>query len=155
MPVLVAGGCAATAAVVATVVVVKMLTPHGYKLTIKAEERPRDLYNGLVRAMKRDHPDIRIAEENQPERYFEARWMGPEAERKAVEEWVSFVVQPLPDETSELVIAMGFGENRHADYRKWALEQIDALMAGLDVEWTVAAAGVDGTGLRLAGRPAP
>jgi hypothetical protein len=143
-------GCAATA-VVATVMVVRMLTPHGYKLTIKAEERPRDLYNGLVQALKAAHPDMRIAEENQPERYFEASWRAEAAPgSEATTEWVSFVVQPLPDETSELVIAMGYGTNRRADYRQWALNRIDSLMGDLGVEWKVASVVPGADGARVA-----
>lgn len=127
-------GCVATAAVVTTVVVVRMLTPYGYKLTIKAEQPPRELYNGLVALLKRSHPDIKVLKEHQPDRAFDASWTGP----NGVEEWVSLVVQPLPDETSELVIALGFGKKQRAEYKQWATERVGEMMAELGVEWKVA-----------------
>lgn len=140
-------GCVATA-VVATVVVVRMLTPYGYKLTIKAEEQPRELYNGLVGLLKRSHPDIKILVENQPERAFDAQWKTEEG----VEEWVSLVVQPLPDETSELVIAVGFGKKQKAEYKEWATERVGQMLDELGVAWKIAAAPLPDAGfLRLAG----
>jgi hypothetical protein len=128
-------GCVATAAVVTTVVVVRMLTPYGYKLTVKAEEEPRELYNGLVALLKRSHPNIKVLTENQPERAFDAKW----TREDGVEEWVSLVVQPLPDETSELVIALGFGKKQKAAYKEWATERVGEMMSELGVEWKIAA----------------
>lgn len=141
-------GCVATAAVVTTVVVVRMLTPYGYKLTVKAEEEPRELYNGLVALLKRSHPNIRILVENQPERAFDAKWTRTDG----VEEWVSLVVQPLPDETSELVIALGFGKKQKATYKEWATERVGEMMSELAVEWKIAAGVMpsDDAGTRLA-----
>lgn len=128
-------GCVATAAVVTTVVVVRMLTPYGYKLTVKAEKEPRELYNELVGLLKRSHPNIRILVENQPERAFDAKWTRDDG----VEEWVSLVVQPLPDETSELVIALGFGKKQKAEYKAWATDRVGEMMSELGVEWKIAA----------------
>ncbi len=142
-------GCVATA-VVATVVVVRMLTPYGYKLTIKAEQDPRTLYNGLVSLLKRSHADIKILVENQPERAFDATWTAENGD----EEWVSLVVQPLPDETSELIIAIGFSKKQKAEYKEWATERVGEMMAELNVEWKVAAASdSEGTPFRFADAP--
>jgi hypothetical protein len=135
LPALLAG-CVATAAVVTTVIVVRMLTPYGYKLTIKAEQPPRELYNGLVALLKRSHPDIKVLKEHQPDRAFDASWTGA----NGAGEWVSLVVQPLPDETSELVIALGFEKKQRAEYKQWATERVGQMMDELGVEWKIAQA---------------
>jgi hypothetical protein len=141
-------GCVATAAVVTTVVVVRMLTPYGYKLTIKAEQEPRELYNGLVGLLKQKHPDLKVLAENQPDRAFDAEWTA----ENGVEEWVSLVVQPLPDETSELVIAIGFGKKQRAEYKEWATERDGQMLDELDVEWKIASTDEHiGERVRLAG----
>lgn len=127
-----------------------MLTPYGYKLTIKAEEEPRALYNGLVGLLKQ-YPNIQILVENQPERAFDAQWTTADG----VEEWVSLVVQPLPDETSQLVIAIGFGKKQKAKYKEWATERVGQMLDELGVEWKVAAATMDSDDapMRLARAP--
>lgn len=144
-------GCVAAAAVVTTVVVVRMLTPYGYKLTVKAEEEPRELYNGLVALLKRSHPNMKILVENQTERGFDAKWTRTDG----VEEWVSLVVQPLPDETSELVIALGFGKKQKASYKEWATQRVGEMMRELGVEWKIAAGGMraEDAERRLTGLP--
>ena len=134
MPVLT--GCLATAAVVTTVIVVRMLTPYGSKLTIKAEEEPRVLYNKLVAHFK-SYNGIKILTEDQEQRGFEAEWTGDEGLR----EWVSLVVQVLPDETSELVIAIGHEKEHKKDYETWAEERVGRIMQAIGVEWKIATAG--------------
>lgn len=149
-------GCVATTAVVATVVLVRMLTPHGYKLTIKAEQRPRELYNDLVALLRARHPELRVIQQDAAQRFFEAEWMAaPEPGVAATTEWVSMAVQTLPDESSELVIAMGNGRSRTADYREWTLARIDAMMEELGVAWRIAAGPSDATFAHAPGHPLP
>lgn len=127
-------GCLATAAVVTTIIVVRMLTPYGSKLTIKAEEEPRVLYNKLVAHFK-GYDGIKILTEDQSQRAFEAEWTGEEG----LEEWVSLVVQVLPDETSELVIAIGHKKQHKKDYETWAETRVGTIMRAIGVEWKIAA----------------
>lgn len=144
MPVL--SGCVATAAVVTTIIVVRMLTPYGSKLTIKAEEEPRVLYNKLVAHFK-GYKGIRILTEDQEQRAFEAEWTGEEG----LEEWVSLVVQVLPDESSELVIAIGHKKQHKKDYETWAEARVGRIMEAIGVEWKIAA--TDAAPKHLASRP--
>lgn len=135
---LVLSGCLATAAVVTTIIVVRMLTPYGSKLTVKAEEAPRVLYNKLVAHFK-GYSGIKILTEDQEQRGFEAEWIGEEGH----EEWVSLVVQVLPDETSELVIAIGYEKEQKKDYETWAKERVGKIMDAIGVEWKIASARPD------------
>lgn len=66
----------------------------------------------------------------------QATWENDEG----VEEWVSLEIEALPDESSQMIIAAGYGKKKREDFREWVLERLDVWMAELDVEWRVAAA---------------
>lgn len=130
-------GCVATAAVVTTAYAVEMISESGYTLTVKAEAPPRELYNKLVATLKARNPNIDIIEENQAERRFRAKATDSDGTRK----WVSFVIGPLPDETSQLLIAAGYDGKEGRKIRDWMLEQIDQVFDEMGIEWKIAAAG--------------
>lgn len=129
-------GCVATAAVVTTAYAVELINEQGYTLTIKAEAQPRDLYNRLVATLKARNPDLAVIEENQAERRFRAR----ARDADGTEKWVSFVVGPLPDETSQLLIAAGYGNREGRKIREWMIEQIDEVFQEMGIEWKIAGA---------------
>jgi hypothetical protein len=137
---LAAPGCVAAAAVVTTAYAVEMISESGYTLTVKAEAPPRELYNKLVATLKARNPNIEVLEENQAERKFRAKATDSEGTRK----WVSFVVGPLPDETSQLLIAAGYDGKEGRKIRDWMLEQIDEVFDEMGIEWKIAAAEGEG-----------
>jgi hypothetical protein len=114
-----------------------MVSEMGYTLTVKAEAPPRELYDKLVATLKARNPNIEILEENQAERKFRAKATDDEGTRK----WVSFVVGPLPDETSQLLIAAGYDGKEGRRIRDWMLEQLDQVFKEMNIQWKVAAAG--------------
>lgn len=123
-------------AIVTTVLVVEMLTPYGYTLTIKAEDKPRKVFDQLVESIKRIEPDVRVIRYDQPERIFQAKWENQEG----LEEWVSLRAGPLPDETSQVLIAAGYGDHEGPKFREWVLAKVDAWFEPTGIEWQVASA---------------
>lgn len=132
-------GCVAAAAVVTTAVAVELVTEQGYTLTIKAEAPARDLYEKLVAVLKSRNPDLEVVKENLAKREFSARVRDLDGGRK----WVSFVVSPLPDESSQLLVAAGYDGKEGRKIRDWMLQRIDEVFAELDIEWRIASAGGD------------
>jgi hypothetical protein len=127
-------------AIVTTVLVVEMLTPYGYTLTLKAEDKPRKVFDELVDSIQRIEPEVRVVTYNQSERIFQAKWNNQEG----VEEWVSLRVAPLPDETSQVLIAAGYGHREGPKFREWVLAKVDVWFEPTGIEWKVASTSLVG-----------